>query len=331
MGTSAKESRVGRWTGYDAVRFALGAVLLAAAVLKAHQLATGPVAETNLLHSRWFLMIEVEFELLFGLWLLAGARPRPTWTAALLLFIALAGVSLYQIVSGEASCGCFGKVPVNPWFTFAFDVVAVMALLCWRPPGRSTPAGTGGRFQKLRPLAVVALWLIVGIPAAIAMGSYTPTAVNSSGDILGEDSLVVLDPETWVGKPFPLSKHVDVGERLAEGKWIVLLYHLAVSRATSAPEVGRLSSLIEEMTRSFSAVWPNSALSPIVRAGLFGLAMSAAGQIGDLIESCFKRDADIKDSGRILPRFGGILDLVDSPVISMPVAWLLLTIVWNLV
>ena len=65
------------------------------------------------------------------------------------------------------------------------------------------------------------------------------------------------------------------------------------------------------------------------RAAVFGLALTAAGQLGDLVESCFKRDAGLKDSGRVIPCFGGILDLIDSPVLAMPVAWFLLTGVWN--
>lgn len=72
-------------------------------------------------------------------------------------------------------------------------------------------------------------------------------------------------------------------------------------------------------------------LSPLLRACLFGVAMSILGQIGDLLESCFKRDAEIKDSGRILPTFGGILDLIDSPVLALPVAWFLLTAIWRVV
>lgn len=112
---------------------------------------------------------------------------------------------------------------------------------------------------------------------------------------------------------------------------LVVAGRYAAAQTSAAPEAGRLLSLLHEMTQSFSSPTPNSALSPTFRAVLFGLAMSAAGQMGDLIESSFKRDADIKDSGGILPRFGGILDLVDSPVVSMPVAWLLLTVVWNVV
>lgn len=63
-------------------------------------------------------------------------------------------------------------------------------------------------------------------------------------------------------------------------------------------------------------------------AVIFGLIMSASGQVGDLIESCFKRDAGIKDSGTLVPTFGGILDLSDSPILALPVAWFLLSAVW---
>ncbi|MFQ5461386.1 MAG: phosphatidate cytidylyltransferase [Phycisphaerae bacterium] len=72
-------------------------------------------------------------------------------------------------------------------------------------------------------------------------------------------------------------------------------------------------------------------MAPIWCAGVFGLIMSVSGQVGDLLESCFKRDADMKDSGQIIPRFGGILDLVDSPLMAIPVAWFLLTAVWEVV
>ncbi len=72
-------------------------------------------------------------------------------------------------------------------------------------------------------------------------------------------------------------------------------------------------------------------MAPMWCAGFFGLIMSLSGQLGDLLESCFKRDADMKDSGKIIPRFGGILDLVDSPLVAIPVAWFLLTAVWDMV
>ncbi len=59
-------------------------------------------------------------------------------------------------------------------------------------------------------------------------------------------------------------------------------------------------------------------------AVLVGLLLSLAGQLGDLFESLLKRDAAIKDSGRILPGHGGLLDRADSMLFSIPAFYYLL-------
>lgn len=54
---------------------------------------------------------------------------------------------------------------------------------------------------------------------------------------------------------------------------------------------------------------------------LLSLSVGVAGQIGDLFESAFKRAANIKDSGFLLPGHGGLLDRIDALLFALPVAY----------
>ncbi|HET9321395.1 MAG TPA: phosphatidate cytidylyltransferase, partial [Bryobacteraceae bacterium] len=54
---------------------------------------------------------------------------------------------------------------------------------------------------------------------------------------------------------------------------------------------------------------------------LVAAAANIAGQAGDLLESAYKRSANMKDSGSILPGHGGMLDRVDALILAAPVVW----------
>jgi phosphatidate cytidylyltransferase len=60
-------------------------------------------------------------------------------------------------------------------------------------------------------------------------------------------------------------------------------------------------------------------------AALIGVAFGLVGQAGDLFESVLKRDAGMKDSGRSLPGFGGVLDVADSVLLVAPIAYWVLS------
>ena len=68
---------------------------------------------------------------------------------------------------------------------------------------------------------------------------------------------------------------------------------------------------------------------PIALPHLLAMAFlgNIAGQMGDLLESAYKRSAGVKDSGSLLPGHGGVLDRIDAQILCIPVIWYYLVLV----
>jgi phosphatidate cytidylyltransferase len=60
---------------------------------------------------------------------------------------------------------------------------------------------------------------------------------------------------------------------------------------------------------------------PVVHAAIAGIVLSITGVIGDLAESMWKRSADVKDSGTLIPGHGGFLDRFDSVFYTTPILY----------
>ena len=66
------------------------------------------------------------------------------------------------------------------------------------------------------------------------------------------------------------------------------------------------------------------AIPQVLGAMLVGAVIGVSGQVGDLVVSFVKRQADVKDSGNLIPGHGGLLDRIDALLLALPVFVLIL-------
>ena len=119
-----------------------GLVLLIATILKSHQLLTEPILSDGFWESWEFFLIQIPLELGLAIWLLSGLFRKAGWLIATLAFGMFIGITLHKGLIGAESCGCFGRVHVNPWITLsAVDIPIFLALLVFHPKG----CKSGGR------------------------------------------------------------------------------------------------------------------------------------------------------------------------------------------
>lgn len=201
-----------------------GVVLLAAAVLKGHQLLTEPIISDSFWESWEFFLIQIPLELGLGIWLVSGLFRKGGWLVALISFAVFIAVTLHKGLTGAASCGCFGVVHVNPWITlFSMDVPIFVALLIFRPIG-----------QKLLPppWPTAKHFWAVAIPTAILLAITVPVLVFNRPPEITDRHIVVRadkadevdenkdDAEEWF-----MFEHIDIADQLRSKIAVVVLYH----------------------------------------------------------------------------------------------------------
>ncbi|MBF0503917.1 MAG: phosphatidate cytidylyltransferase [Candidatus Omnitrophica bacterium] len=72
----------------------------------------------------------------------------------------------------------------------------------------------------------------------------------------------------------------------------------------------------------FRSFLPADLKLPLWQIFFMGAFFGGLGQLGDLSESLIKRDCGVKDSGKLLPGMGGVLDIIDSLLFSAPAFYL---------
>jgi phosphatidate cytidylyltransferase len=238
-----------------------------------------------------------------------GQRAYRFWTATcalLLVYVQWVAVTVptYQLAGGLALHRTISRFATGlPGVQEAFFVfvlgVAVLTLWTKRPLVEALPAA-GISSSGL---------LLVAFPLSYGVRLH---GFSAEGPRLLLFALVII----WVGD----SVAYFVGRGLGKHP---LAPHLSPKKTWEGSVASFLGSLLVGVvfTRWLSA--PLHHL--VVMAGLGNVA----GQMGDLLESAYKRSAGVKDSGGLLPGHGGILDRIDALILAIPLVWYYWTLVYS--
>ena len=146
-----------------------------------------------------------------------------------------------------------------------------------------------------------------------ALREYPYAIGNRAGTVLVAFPLVL----TWasdIGAYF-------VGRAIGGRK---LIPAVSPGKTVSGALGGLVTTIVVSWLYVRFALVPLASLTMTVPAALlFGAIISVSAQIGDLVESLLKREANVKDSSRLIPGHGGLLDRLDSLLFVLPVAYVL--------
>jgi phosphatidate cytidylyltransferase len=226
---------------------------------------------------------------------LAGYR-RPAWLLFVAGTLAIAGVLLFAPASGFGSE--HGWPEAIPLF------VCGTATLFWLLVAPAWLAA-GWRVESTLALALTG-WLVL-IAAWVAL---VQIQARSPGLLLALMAVVwIADTAAYfTGRAFGRRK---LAPAISPGKTWEGVYGALAATAVYALALLAFAPAAEARTSS-----------PLAVAGWVALllALAAVSIVGDLFESLLKRQRGVKDSGRVLPGHGGVLDRIDALVAAMPAA-----------
>jgi phosphatidate cytidylyltransferase len=257
----------------------------------------------------------------------------PNWLLRVL--VSLAGIPLV-----------LGVLWMGGWWLFALLAVASLVALhefygMTRELRPLVLAGYGGVIAALLGAHLGGIeWLLAGFLATFLLGfllflvatTRAPATVSISGTILGA---------AWIGFGLGcvlLLRDIPQHARLAAFTVLIAVW----ADDTAAYLVGRLvgrhkfspalspaktwegfvAGTAAAIAAAFFCLYDTrDTFLSIWEAVVLGAVIAVAAALGDLFESALKRDMHVKDSGRLLPGHGGILDRLDALLFAVPAAY----------
>ena len=208
---------------------------------------------------------------------------------------------LWKDYPADCSIGRLG------WMAFAiagaFGAVCIVEMRKFKDPGRSTVnialgalaicyVGLLGSFIVALRLFGSNAWGMTAVISMIAIAKISDAGAYATGKLIGRTKFSpVLSPKKTVEGAIGALVFGVLGAALM---FYVIIPFIIVGEPVKNP---------------FWAI------------AVYGLVVTLAGMVGDLVESLFKRDAQIKDSSKWLPGLGGLLDIFDSLLVAAPAAF----------
>lgn len=172
-------------------------------------------------------------------------------------------------------------------------------------------------FSKRHSLSQLALvhfksLLFVVLPSGIMLFFFDENIV---GSMAGPYLLLMVIILVWINDTFAYL----VGIRFGKHR---LFQRISPKKSWEGSFGGLIFALLAAYILSIYAEWIGPADAIII-----AFLVVLFGGLGDLIESMFKREANVKDSGKILPGHGGILDRFDATFFAVPFVFIYLIMI----
>lgn len=261
--------------------------------------------------------------------------PRVASSAVLVVLVAgmiyVGGIPLDVLVGAAAALGAWElaslvarcPVPAPRWL--------LVALAVWLAE-RAVLPGAGGNFQVILPAALAA-----GMIAGVLLHSpWEGSAAGLGGGLyLGVGLGSLLGLYHWSGAGLGVGRElvaIVVGAVVATDTLAYFTGH-ALGRHPFFPSISPRKSAEGAVGGAVGAVLVAGiagplviSLNPFAAVGM-GLLIAVAAEGGDLAESALKRQAGVKDSGRLIPGHGGLLDRLDGLLLAGPAVYCLLVLI----
>jgi phosphatidate cytidylyltransferase len=227
---------------------------------------------------------------------------RPFFTLAIIAAVSFPALA-WAAVSSPSMASRLGQ-----WWSWGamLWLILVLVVTLWQRTSQQKPLGAAA-------VTLFAPLYTGGLPAFLIPMRHGTYGTQSIAGV----ALVLFPMATvWICDSVAMA----IGKRIGGAK---LAPSVSPGKTWSGTIAGFLAALLVAPVYTMLVFRPLHVDVSPWEALAMGAVIGVLGQVGDLVESLFKREAGLKDSSRLIPGHGGVLDRLDSLYFAIPLAALL--------